>query len=175
MLNEKDYDGRTCLHVAVSMGQADIVKYLVSQGVEINARDRFGGRPLDDAIRQGHPELASLLVENGADSPSKLFELELINACSTGNEENVKMLLNNRIDPNCADYDGEICFLRETYLETIIHLFPPSYSIRENPSSHCRCLEKHYHYAPSSRTWCRPQTQGYLWRHSIVLRKPEKE
>lgn len=48
-LNEGDYDMRTPLHVAVSSGHIDVIKYLLSIGVDINCKDRWGSTPLNDA------------------------------------------------------------------------------------------------------------------------------
>lgn len=56
-----DYDGRTALHLAASEGQMAAVKYLLSICSETEPRDRWGHSPLDDARREGHPQIAALL------------------------------------------------------------------------------------------------------------------
>jgi ammonium transporter Rh len=105
-INLSDYDGRTCLHVASSIGYVDIVKFLIDNGANVNVYDRFGGSPRDDAIRHGHDEITKILVDAGASKPAESFELELIQACSKGDLNSVKRLLNNKVNPNCCDYDG---------------------------------------------------------------------
>ena len=65
-----DYDLRTPLHLAASNGHTSVVEYVIAQegtrgGTEwqtlINAQDRWGATPLDDARREGHTACAELL------------------------------------------------------------------------------------------------------------------
>jgi ankyrin repeat protein len=65
-LSVGDYDGRTPLHLAACSGHTSIIEYLLkNEGVIVNAVDRFGGTPLDDAIRHGREGAAALLREKG--------------------------------------------------------------------------------------------------------------
>lgn len=63
-LDGADYDGRTCIHLAASEGQNEVIKFLISKGVKIDPKDRWGGTPLDDARRHNHSSTAILLQEN---------------------------------------------------------------------------------------------------------------
>ena len=45
----KDYDDRTALHLASSVGNLPIAEQLLSHGAAVNAKDRWGGTPLRDA------------------------------------------------------------------------------------------------------------------------------
>ena len=57
-----DYDQRTMLHLAASMGHKHIVDYLAMRRcVTLTSKDRWGGTPLDDAIREKHNQLAEAL------------------------------------------------------------------------------------------------------------------
>jgi potassium channel len=56
-----DYDGRTAMHLAASEGRMEVIEWLISRGVRSNPRDRWGGTPLDDAVREGFPIIAALL------------------------------------------------------------------------------------------------------------------
>ena len=43
-------DGRAgVLHNAIRFGANDVVEYLVAQGADLNAKDRFGRTPLEEA------------------------------------------------------------------------------------------------------------------------------
>lgn len=65
-LNEGDYDARTGIHLAASEGHEEVVKYFISQKVDINPRDRWGGTPLSDAVRGQHTKVVAILEGNGA-------------------------------------------------------------------------------------------------------------
>lgn len=62
-LGEKDYDGRTALHLAASEGHAHVVKYLIAKAVNLTPIDRWGGTPLIDAQRNNHDSVARILEE----------------------------------------------------------------------------------------------------------------
>jgi glutaminase len=61
----RDYSGRTALHLAASQGRRSVVQYLLQLGVNVNPVDGWGNTPLDDALRQGHADIASMLSEHG--------------------------------------------------------------------------------------------------------------
>ena len=65
-VNAADYDKRTALHLAASEGHYEIVKILLESRASINARDRWGSTPLDDANRQNHSLIAAYLKQYGA-------------------------------------------------------------------------------------------------------------
>ena len=57
LVNFRDYDRRTPLHIASSEGHLEICKLLVKRGAKINRSDRWGLAPLDDAHRHQHLEV----------------------------------------------------------------------------------------------------------------------
>lgn len=67
-----DYDQRTAMHLAATMGNANIVKYLIENAPEkgykkcLSPKDRWSGTPLGDANYHGHEECAKLLRNAGA-------------------------------------------------------------------------------------------------------------
>lgn len=67
-LDVGDYDKRTALHLAAGEGRMDIVRLLVEAGADVNVQDRWGGRPLDDAKRNRHEDVADYLESLGAES-----------------------------------------------------------------------------------------------------------
>ena len=61
-----DYDDRTPLHLAACNGKTAALEFLLKQPtVLINAVDRFGGTPYQDALRHGRKGAAALLEEAG--------------------------------------------------------------------------------------------------------------
>eukprot|EP00019_Armaparvus_languidus_P005129 CAMPEP_0168596482 /NCGR_PEP_ID=MMETSP0420-20121227/10044_1 /TAXON_ID=498008 /ORGANISM="Pessonella sp." /LENGTH=591 /DNA_ID=CAMNT_0008633049 /DNA_START=69 /DNA_END=1844 /DNA_ORIENTATION=+ len=66
VVNKADYDKRTALHLAAEEGHMETVKLLLTHGADVNALDRWGATPLAGATANFHPEIATLLRENGA-------------------------------------------------------------------------------------------------------------
>lgn len=70
-LFSSDYDGRTALHLAAAEGHLDAVRFLVEaapatqRASVVNARDRWGGTPLDDATRTSNSATAAVLRQAG--------------------------------------------------------------------------------------------------------------
>jgi len=66
------FKGLTALMKAVQNGHAEIVKYLLSQGADANAKENEKGfAPLHFAATKGDVEIAKILLDNGADINSK--------------------------------------------------------------------------------------------------------
>lgn len=107
LINFRDYDRRTGLHVAASEGHVHLVKLLVQQGAKINRSDRWGGSPLDDAHRHRHAEVIHFLKQNGASFGSPSQSNNFITAAAEGDLDEVKALLEfGNVDLNQGDYDA---------------------------------------------------------------------
>lgn len=63
---KEPHNGGTPLHVAAFNGHFDVVKYLVAEGAEVNARDKEGWTALSQARDQGFPAIVDWLKKNGA-------------------------------------------------------------------------------------------------------------
>ena len=67
-IDSGDYDKRTALHLAAGEGRLEIVRLLCEAGADVNVKDRWGGRPLDDAKRNRHDDVAGYLKSLGAEA-----------------------------------------------------------------------------------------------------------
>ena len=113
-INLGDYDQRTALHLAASEGLLDVVRFLVDEAnANVSPIDRWGGTPLDDAIRSSHDEVAAYLTGKGAThgsmaevaKPAGDLTAELIDGASKGDLERIRELVKQRVDVNLGDYD----------------------------------------------------------------------
>jgi glutaminase len=121
-LERPDYDGRTPAHLAAAEGQVEVVRYFIENNVELNAEDRWGGSPLDDAYAQDNKEVIQLLESNGAKrgenraaleavpmSPSQFEAIDGIDepiwAASRGNLDALERLVARGQRLDIADYD----------------------------------------------------------------------
>ncbi|CAM8924699.1 unnamed protein product [Rhodiola kirilowii] len=75
--NSKNYDHRTPLHVAASMGLLLMAKLLVEAGASVFLKDRWGHTPLDEAKICGNKSLLKLL-EDAKSSESTNYSEEII-------------------------------------------------------------------------------------------------
>jgi len=105
MCNFKDYDGRTALHVAASEGRLELVVLLLDRGASPNHSDRWGGSPLDDAMRHRHTSVTELLRKRGGRLGSSDHSSALIIAASRGDFEEVNALILDGANVNQGDYD----------------------------------------------------------------------
>lgn len=66
-VNIANFDGRTALHVACAEGRLEVARVLVEEmGADVALKDKWGMRPLDDAIRSGSQNLIDFLRSKGA-------------------------------------------------------------------------------------------------------------
>jgi ankyrin repeat protein len=86
-LMSKNEGNVTLLHFAAMAGATKSIKWLLDQGLDINAIDCTGGTPLFDAITKPSLEGVKILVEHGADlhiknnkgeTPIDLAKLEFV-------------------------------------------------------------------------------------------------
>ncbi|KAL1530610.1 hypothetical protein AB1Y20_001510 [Prymnesium parvum] len=105
LLNFKDYDRRTALHVSASEGHLNCVSMLLDLGANPNLSDRWGGSPLDDAQRHRHVAIAELLRKHGGRGGVNDLGAALIVAASSGNATLVAELIEDGANVNSIDYD----------------------------------------------------------------------
>lgn len=111
-VNRTDYDQRTAIHVAASGGMFEVVKLLVDElGCDTSPVDKWGGTPLDDAIRFGHKHVAAYLttkgaIENDNSRRPEQASKDLCDAAARGDLTRLRKLVKDcGYDINLCDYD----------------------------------------------------------------------
>jgi len=60
-------DGMTPLHLSARDGRKQLLETIISTGIDINAKDKYGNTPLLFSACHGHTDIAKILIEKGAD------------------------------------------------------------------------------------------------------------
>jgi len=114
----------TALIYASREGQIEMVKMLLEEeGADVNARNRYDNTPLMIAIRNGHTEIARMLIDRGADVNIKSNDgkTALLWASLRGQTEIVRLLIQNGADVSVKkDNDGNTALLwasRNSHIE----------------------------------------------------------
>lgn len=63
--------GYTPLHIASHFGQLNMVRYLLSQKVNVECSTATGYTPLHQAAQQGNSAIVAILLDSGASPDSK--------------------------------------------------------------------------------------------------------
>ncbi|GAA6036876.1 hypothetical protein JCM8097_006327 [Rhodosporidiobolus ruineniae] len=116
----EDLEGETALHKAADL---DVVRTLISRGVDIDAADADGWTPLHVAASKGRLEISRLLLDAGAsvDQQSKRGYTALQNAAVKGRLPLVHFLLKQGANPLLRNTYGETAFdLAASVFETAI-------------------------------------------------------
>jgi len=107
----------TWLHDAASHGRLDIVRWLLSQGMDINAyNDRNERTPVCDAAAEGHVDIVKSLIESGAtldvsDSVRNPLLAAIVGGLSDSHTVVARVLIESGIDttiryPNLDNMDA---------------------------------------------------------------------
>lgn len=101
--------GTTPLIAAATFGNADVVKFLLANGAEVNMRNEREETALMVAAEHGQTEVVRVLLANGADVNAKdnLGHTALMIAAASASVEIVKMLLAAGADRNAVNDMGE--------------------------------------------------------------------
>jgi ankyrin repeat protein/cell division protein FtsB len=109
-VNVKDnWDGYTPLHWAVETGHVEIIRLLLQNGADVNAKSNVGHTPLHCSAWNGHVDILHLLVENGANLEVQNIDgnRALHFATYHGNLPLLQELISRyHVDINARDNDG---------------------------------------------------------------------
>jgi ankyrin repeat protein len=125
IVNELNNENTTALHLAASLGNDYIVKYLVDHGALINVKNNREQTPLHVAISATSPNegVIQILIENGADINAKVNEdIPLTIAASMRMGNIVDLLIDKGADIPVNDNVGEK-LLRLAVSRNLVRLF----------------------------------------------------
>ena len=71
IVNEKDQNGRSLLHIASTNGHLEVCSFLLENGANVNEFDNNHCIPLHSAVYHGHEDVIKLLISYGADVNQK--------------------------------------------------------------------------------------------------------
>ncbi|KAJ1423678.1 Serine-threonine/tyrosine-protein kinase, catalytic domain [Sesbania bispinosa] len=115
LVNARDYDNRTPLHVASLHGWLDVAKCLIEFGADVNAQDRWKNTPLADAEGAKRTAIIELLKshgglsygQNGSHFEPKPVQPPLPNKCDW------------EVDPSELDFSNSVCIGKGSFGEIL--------------------------------------------------------
>lgn len=110
LANATSKEGFSPLISAVHGNKLEVVKFLISNGADVNIVDPNGDTPLLAAIKWKHPEIAEILLEKGADVNvrEKFYRYTPLHiALESGFDDLAKKLIAKGADLNAQDYSGD--------------------------------------------------------------------
>ena len=93
---------------AADEGNIKEIKRQLDFGKDVNSKNQFGATPLHFAAKQGHKNLAALLITEGADTNAAAYDKStpLHSAVISGYKEVAEQLIANGADVNAKGYEG---------------------------------------------------------------------
>jgi uncharacterized protein len=93
------FDGQTVLISAASRGRADLLRWLLGRGADVNARSASGWTALMRACNASHTEAARILLDAGANPRIKNDEGYTAYGRIPGNNAKLLQLMRDRLRP----------------------------------------------------------------------------
>jgi uncharacterized protein len=111
-LSSKDALGKTPLIAASMNDRLEVVRYLVSRGVDVNTAENGGRTALYFAAQNNYKSIALFLISRGAEvnTQDSYGQTPLHRAAQMGHTEMVKLLVSSKADINAEDKKGKTPF-----------------------------------------------------------------
>ena len=109
-LEKLTFDGESVLHIGALRGSIDVIKYALTQKVDINAKTRYYQETaVQMAIQEGHDEVFNALVNAGADLNTTNCEMEtpLFTAVRWERKSMIPVLISKGVDVNAKNLAGD--------------------------------------------------------------------
>jgi ankyrin repeat protein len=82
------------------------VQFLLKEGADVHAIDRYGNNPLHESISHNHIAVAELLGRAGAELNYKSPAEHMTKCAGSGDLDKLQTLISYGVDVNCSDKDG---------------------------------------------------------------------
>uniref|UniRef100_A0A0G4H0T9 Uncharacterized protein n=1 Tax=Chromera velia CCMP2878 TaxID=1169474 RepID=A0A0G4H0T9_9ALVE len=107
--NEADFEDFTALHRACFEGHPEIIRFLISKGADVNAKDKVGRTPLSCAAYRGPLQIFEFLLSKGADLEKSVFDgVTALHQAAAGDQKEIaEKLLDSGLDVNVRSRRGE--------------------------------------------------------------------
>lgn len=92
--------------MASANGHVAVVQYLIQNKASLDAFDRFGRTPLQDALDMGHTKIAQILRIGGATVTNPALARTLCSAAAIADFDALKTVELTGGNLGCSDYDG---------------------------------------------------------------------
>jgi len=82
-----------------------VAEYLLSKGADLNACDRWGKSPLQDAVSAGHVQVAEQIYTRGGILSGGTGTIDMCRAAAEGDVRHLSLLHRCGVDPDVGNYD----------------------------------------------------------------------
>ena len=109
-----DYDKRTPLHLAAAECKVKSILFLLASGADINAEDRWGGTPLEEALKSrkdNTEQVVELLFARGGKGKKIEDGTVIIEAAGGNDVAQLARLVRLGTNLEVKDYDGVCVFI----------------------------------------------------------------
>ena len=104
-LDFKDYDERGALHVAAAGGHLEVCKFLVKKGLSVNGEDKYGRKPIVDALLKGQRAAITFLQKEGTEIDCAKYIDKWFMAIVSKDLHNIQCFISFGISADAQDYD----------------------------------------------------------------------